>query len=524
MKQVVNMKSAFFASPLPVRAGGLRLPWLDRVVVGYVAAPLVIFLWGWFQWWASVPMIVCVAYGLRSVLGAPPALRLLPNQLYMPRAWQLALALLVACVWGVLGGTAHVVYANPDWLVRDALLHDLVVSSWPVGYGLSAAKLTILRAPIGYFLPAALVGKVFGLASADWAMLLWTIIGVALFLTQVLSLLRPKLWVGCAGLLIVVLFSGMDIVGAILNRGAMFYAHANITTHLEWWALRFQYSSMTTQLFWVPNHALGGWLLVGLVLRYERSAAVDALLPVLVVATLLWSPLMALGLIPFLAWKVGATAWAERSWSFMHPRIWLVALPLMLVVMAYIGLDPGAIPKGWSRVSGEGGMHYALRHAQFVLLEAGLIAIMLLALRVSAFIVVAFVVLALLPVVFFGPGNDLVMRASIPALVVLAIASARTLTEADRAKGLRYRVGLCVLLAIGAVTPMHEFARAFMLPVWPRNAEATIVGTNCGAYPAHYIARLSREPIGWLLREPQPLAAGPLVCSNRGLELMWQYN
>ena len=523
MKQHLNLGNAFRGGRLAACAR-LHLHWLDRVVVGYVAAPLIIFLVGWLQWWASVPLLMCVGYALRSVLWVAPARQVVSHGLNTLRSWQLLLALLVAGVWGVFGGTAHLVYANPDWLVRDALLHDLVVSGWPVGYGLSAAKLTVLRAPIGYFLPAALVGKVFGLASADWAMLLWTIIGVALFLMQVLSLLRPKRWVAIAGLLIVILFSGMDIIGAILNRGATFYQNANITTHLEWWALRFQYSSMTTQLFWVPNHALGGWLLIGLVLRHERSSVLDALLPVLVIATFLWSPLMALGLIPFLTWKVGATAGVARSWEVLHPRIWLVSLPLAVVVLAYIGLDPGSIPTGWSQVSGEGGMHYALRHAQFVLLEAGLIAIMLLAMRVSAFVVIAAVVLAMLPLVFFGPGNDLVMRASIPALAVLAIYSARALTEDGRAGGMRYRVGLGVLLAIGAVTPMHEFARALILPVWPRNAEATIVGTNCGSYPAHYIARLGREPIGWLLRQPQVLAAGPLVCSNRGLELMWQYN
>jgi len=33
--------------------------------------------------------------------------------------------------------------------------------------------------------------------------------------------------------------------------------HWDVTKHLEWWAGRYQYSSMTTQLFWVPNHALG---------------------------------------------------------------------------------------------------------------------------------------------------------------------------------------------------------------------------------------------------------------------------
>ncbi|MBL0074505.1 MAG: hypothetical protein IPP41_00685 [Rhodocyclaceae bacterium] len=41
--------------------------------------------------------------------------------------------------------------------------------------------LYLLRAPVAYFLPAAAMAKIFGIASADRLLWLWTVIGVMLF-------------------------------------------------------------------------------------------------------------------------------------------------------------------------------------------------------------------------------------------------------------------------------------------------------------------------------------------------------
>ncbi len=48
--------------------------------------------------------------------------------------WQVALAIAVGCAWTSFGGTGHWVFANADWHIRDAVLHDLVTGAWPVGY------------------------------------------------------------------------------------------------------------------------------------------------------------------------------------------------------------------------------------------------------------------------------------------------------------------------------------------------------------------------------------------------------
>lgn len=58
------------------------------------------------------------------------------------------------------------------------MLVDLVGDPWPATYAIDGVA-TLLRAPIGYFLPAALVGKLWGLRAAELALLAWTVLGVA---------------------------------------------------------------------------------------------------------------------------------------------------------------------------------------------------------------------------------------------------------------------------------------------------------------------------------------------------------
>src|SRR6202050_5096800 len=250
---------------------------LDRMAIVYLTLPLVIFLIGWYQVWVAVPLVACVAYSLRSLAAAFPAagMRLPVTPL------QVCIAVAVGCGWTVFGGTDHLVFTNADWHLRDAVLHDLVAGRWPVGYGDLDGKESLLRAPIGYYLPAALLGKWAGLSAAHLTMALWTALGTSLFLLQVLSLTPPRAGVALMTVALIVLFSGLDVIGNLLNE-PRFIISWDIVRHLEWWAGSYQYSSMTTQLFWVPNHALGGWLMIGMLCRDDRGTPLASPLPIVV--------------------------------------------------------------------------------------------------------------------------------------------------------------------------------------------------------------------------------------------------
>jgi hypothetical protein len=506
-------------------AAPLTLPMLERLVIAYLTLPLGIFLLGWLQAWVAVPLLACLAFSLRPLI-APAATG--PQQGPPVTHLHVLVAIIAGLVWTYLGGTAHFVFANADWHVRDAILHDLVVSPWPVGYGAPDGHESMLRAPLAYYLMAALAGKWLGLYAAHLALAVWTALGASLFLLQMLSLTPSRVGVAVFVVLLAVLFSGLDIIGCLINIGPRFLRVWHIDNHIEWWAGSYQYSSMSTQFFWVPNHALGGWLTIGLLCRDRRGTPLEETLPIVVVASALWSPLTTLGAVPFVVYKVLAGMLRERSLRLLHPRVWAPALAIGLAVAGYLLLDSGSIPKGWAASgSREGTVDGLLRQAQFFLLEAGLIGFAVLALRRSGEVVLALLILAILPIVHLGPANDLVMRASIPSLVVLMIGACLVLIEPTRESRGRLKKGvLGGLLLIGAVTPVEEIARAVMLPAWPINREATLIGVNCGGFPAHYVGHLDGGLMGRVMRAPHRLALGPMgreTCTNPAWMLMYRY-
>jgi hypothetical protein len=491
---------------------------LDRLALAYLLLPLGIFLATWFEIWAALPLLICLVYSIRGVIGTARLNRATGAQPALTRM-HLAVAVMVACAWTVCGGTGHLVFANADWHVRDAVLHDLVAGSWPVGYVSPDGATRLLRAPVGFYLPAALVGKWAGLMAAHAAMAVWTAAGATLFLLQVLSRIPPRLGTALMAAAVIVLFSGLDIVGTLLHAPGS-AAHWDFTWHLEWWAERYQYSSMTTQLFWVPNHALCGWVAMGLLLRSPRGA-LEPVLPILIVAVALCSPLTALGVMPFALLRAAEAM--PRSLGLAHPRVWLPASIVGLVVAAYLTLDSSHIPKSWTVRSGAAALFDLSRQAEFFVLEAGLVGGVILALCRSRGVVLALVILALLPLVSFGEANDFVMRASIPSLTVLAMEAARALAEpAATAAARAKKILLGALLALGAVTPFQEFARAAVLPRWPINAHATLIEAACGRYPPHYVARLDGQPVVRLLRPPHLLFSDPpdaSACENPAIEI-----
>jgi hypothetical protein len=137
---------------------------------------------------------------------------------------------------------------------------------------------------------------------------------------------------------------------------------------------------------------------------------------------------------------------------------------------------------------------------QFVLLEGGILWLLLLALRVDILLLMAGLVLWILPFAAFGPGNDLAMRGSIPALVVLALAAASAVANPARALQRRVFWPIVVVLMLGVPTAVTEMARAVLEPVWKPDQSHSLVPNPEQGYPPHYATRLTGSPMQRLLR------------------------
>ena len=376
-------------------------------------------------------------------------------------------------LWVALSGIGGFAFQNTDFHIRNAIFRDLITYDWPVKYFTNPINPSISYSLVnytGFWLPAALVGKLTGWVGANLALYIWTALGI--ILTVLLLATKIKL-TPLHLLLILIVFSGMDWLGSLLR----FITIPNTPNtlwppifHLEWWMPGFQYSSFTTQLFWVFNQAIPAWVCMALLfVSADRKMTL-----------LIWSfccfyaPLPAPGMFPYVVLKIPK--------ELMDPENLTNALKVQNIrdLFSRLDKDVGSL-FSFENILGGGiilgiSLAYFLSNPQssqtsafhltpiravmvviFLLFE-GLILWWILKGRYKANLnwYAAGILFMIIPLINIGIGNDFCMRASIPTLFMLLIWSAENLAT----PGARARAGLVLLLCIGAITPPYEINRS----------------------------------------------------------------
>ncbi|MHB0938106.1 MAG: hypothetical protein ACYDCO_21090 [Armatimonadota bacterium] len=483
---------------LTVAQPGTRL---DRVMTalayGYLTLPPLLFVLGWLRWYLAIPVaaVLVVSYlrCLRSesyqsaifLLGAPGAKQ------------QLLLLAGVVVLWFLLSGLGGYTYQNgPDHDLRNAVFRDLVACQWPLVETPRADADFLAGAPkvayvyyLGHWLPAAAIGKVLGLRAATHALFLWSLLGGLLalyFFFRHLGTLRVGL-----GLLFLA-FSGLDVIGYLVIQGQLPAAGQ----HIEWWATYFQYSSVTTTLFWVYNQTIAVWLIVMLLLnqRTARNAGY------LYAMSFIVGPYSALGMLPLVLYQVIRSVRAVRQWlTFQN-----VAPVLLLALVCgsyYLASTNASVRTGWLFQIWPYSPEALLTLLLFWLLEFGLLLLIIgHAFKREPLFWITAGLLLFIPCFHSGICNEFAMRASIPPLLLAMVYCARYFTLPNRNR--LATVGLMVLLLLGAWTPAAEVQRCLQhAAFWPMPADEYRSSTYTGAYPLmltneNFKYYLSLEPEG----------------------------
>ncbi len=487
---------------------------LTRIALGYLALPAFLYFPGWFQPAPALILTMLLGYACWRALGAH-ALASTP----WPPKRLIALALLVATAWSVFGGAGHFFYANAhDWIIRDAVLRDLVVAPWPPTYAAGDEDLYILRAPVAYFLPAAAIAKLTGLATADKLLWLWTVIGITVFFL-LLPLRHITLVRSTVALLIVVLFSGMDIVGYMYPD--FYWGNVPLPgAFIDWWIKPpplASYWSNTSNLFWNPNHSLPAWISIALFYRHWRHPRFLVIAFLLIAVLPLWSPFALIGMAPFLL-MLALRWWLQRPRHAFDIKAIAACLTVFGVIFITLVIPPSGIQYGMTLTTPpERGrwlylnnlnhlLTYLENYTLFVIFEFAVIALLVARAVDRWLFATAVLTLLILPLVSIGPGNDLAMRGSIPSLGILCIAAVNVFAYPTSGTGPHRRWLLGLVLAVGAVTPYYEFSRAASFKPWAPNPDFTLIDANNGGIAHHYLVQRGRSPLVAALNTAEPLA------------------
>ncbi len=498
---------------------------LTFLIYLYIALPFLIFAGGFLKWYFAVPAVAMLGFALFFAVKASSGIEILESDKYTALRITAGLVIIIAIV--LLSGIGDILWQNRDHATRNTLFQVLSEFSWPPRYITDAGNEVGLVYYIGFWLPSALCAKIFGVAFGYIFQIIWAVLG--LFLLWYMLCIAHKRIV-LYPLVIFLFFGGLDIVGygiieaffsnlSRLQIGTWVFPQGSaITTHIEWWARYFQYSSHTTQLFWVFNQCLPVWLATVLILLEKNNRNMVFIMGL----TLISSTLPFIGLIPIFIWcavcdhegdllhrpftpdvkgsflslftyqnvvgggisgimsflyLIGNIATAQSSQSttaqstpsafsvpvfFIFIVVWIAAFLCLcdlknMKPVKLLYLVP-MLPLAY--LAAKLNIYKLEYYLLFVILEFLVLALLIMpAYRKSSLLFLTVSCLLLIPFFTVGTSIDFCMRASIPLLAVLCLFAIQSLDKyfADNRQILATL--LCAALMLGALTPVKEIAR-----------------------------------------------------------------
>jgi hypothetical protein len=427
--------------------------------------------------------------------------RSIPRSIFAikPIIW-IGLSLSLILVWLSLSGIGGIGHQNGDYNLQNPIFKALIQQNWPLKFYVQGTLIHVVYY-VGYYLPAAFIGKLFGWLPANRFLFLWAGVGVYLsfywffHLSRVNAGSNIKKIFGLA--ILFCLASGMDYVGYYIWAKHLYSA----TEHIENWTNLFVYSSNTSLLYWVPQQVLAGWLLTGLIADAVLNERNNKYLGIAVASAVLWSPFAVLGTIPLLIIILVKYSLPRfRRLLFSRGSIFcnVLAVWIGVVHLSFILSNRFSFPIGFFLQLNENRKSLLKNLLAFYGLEFAILGFLILLLLLLGYIdtsrriaiasttfpkrirltlercfqitpvqfalfLAVFAILWVIPLFHAGLFNDFVMRTSIPVLFIFWSFVSKILLDAGlriRAKFTPLYAMILMVVLIGFATSYSEIVRA----------------------------------------------------------------
>lgn len=472
--QVVNV-DATLEAPQIARSSRF-LPWLATL---YLFIPNCLFIFGWTKWYW------CLAFGILI----PPLFFFLwkhmpAMSLPLPKGkkdWtKLSVAAVVLFLILRFSGIGNTSAITTDLETRNELFELLIERPWPVRY--SEYGDFGMAYYIGFWIPAALFGKVFGVGAGYSFLLVWSLLGLLIVYLFLCSFLKR---IVLLPLVLFVFFSGIDIVPTLLDLilgRTNGFVSGPMVPHIEWHSAgnSFSYNmpSHITSLYWIYNNSIPIWVVSFLLLNQKNNRLALFWLSACVLSSLL-SALVLLVLTVFIAFMkrdsesiipssfVDKKTAKERFLQFFSFPNLVVGVFIALIAGAFLfsKADPNQI------TSNGVGLYISINSPIEVLLlafyyffEFGIYYVLCLKHhKTNPLLHILLLGFLLVPVFYVGKNQDLCMKGSVPLMLLLFLFVVDTLQKAQTAKQHVLLSCTSVFVSLGSVTAWIEIGRMVAL-------------------------------------------------------------
>lgn len=447
----------------------MKRKWIANIGYLYVLLPLILFFVGWIKVWISIPVCLLLCYSFKETIQAD-------NYLYLPKWNRLNIvrAILICFIvafWVYFSGIGNFVWQNADHSARNAFYEMLVSNKWPITKRVIYNEEIQMRGIIyyiGYWLPAAVIGKIFGITAGYLFQYLWAVLGILISVVFLNSFLKKwSIW----PVVLFIMFSGLDAIGYVLNKRMDLVLTFD---HIEWWTnykSGLQFSSFTTQLYWVYNQAIYAWIILALIMFQRDNRRVIWIWCL----GLLECTFPIVGMAPFVVWVICRNSGINFGNGFNRLKVVkelltienisgvIIGMIISLYLIGNIAVQKSVSTSVSQRLvdKTEDGTYILIRYLLFIFLEIGIYYIYIYRYyKRNTIFYISLVFLLLCPFVKIGSGGDFCMRASIPSLVILYYMVANSLKEDVGRRKYLFSVGILMILSIGSLTVVHEIGRS----------------------------------------------------------------
>ena len=256
----------------------------------YLLIPSVLFLLTWIHLWIGIPCVLFIVFYTWKTLQKTTVST---HETFISLSTFL-LCLGISIALNYVLGIGEFRPQTYDFQANNFKYYDLITHQLPVYY---AEQKTYLCYYTGYYLPSALLAKVFGIETCRYFSFIWSVFGMWLVFLWISTFTRKNI----IGLLtIVLLFANAWFAIKLLINFAYFQEHLQ-PYYIQLNQFKLITSPLIKNYAWATQHTIPACLGVCVSIDNFRTKTNLKYLLLMLLSTMFWSPLTAVGLFPFVA-------------------------------------------------------------------------------------------------------------------------------------------------------------------------------------------------------------------------------
>ena len=256
----------------------------------YLLIPSVLFLLTWIHLWIGIPCVLFIVFYTWKTLQKTT---ISTHETFISLSTFL-LCLGISIALNYVLGIGEFRPQTYDFQANNFKYYDLITHQLPVYY---AEQQTYLCYYTGYYLPSALLAKVFGIETCRYFSFIWSVFGMWLVFLWISTFTRKNI-IGL--LMIVLLFANAWFAIKLLINFAYFQEHLQ-PYYIQLNQFKLITSPLIKNYAWATQHTIPACLGVCVLIDNFRIKTDLKYLLLMLLSTMFWSPLTAVGLFPFVA-------------------------------------------------------------------------------------------------------------------------------------------------------------------------------------------------------------------------------